>query len=266
MSNIKVTHADSGLIRARVVHSEQVTPHMRRVTLGGPDLKRLTARGFDQWVRLALPKSSETRFDNLADSFGVKGYVRFLTLPKATRPVIRNYTIREVRPDLPEVDIDFVCHGDEGFAGPWAREVGPGAEVAMIDQGCGWAPVPAPWQLLVADESGLPAIAGILRDLPRETTGHAFIELFDDADRQDCQAPAGVNVHWLTRQAHEDPGTLALRAVHELDFPDGAPYAFVVGEQALAAGVRRHLVQERGLPKTHVTFSGYWRRGKASPS
>jgi NADPH-dependent ferric siderophore reductase len=39
--------------------------------------------------------------------------------------------------------------------------------------------------------------------------------------------------------------------------------AFAVGEQAVATGARRHLVNERGVPKKNVTFCGYWRRGQA---
>lgn len=266
MSNIVVTHADSGLVRATVQRTERVSPHMIRVTLGGPDLQRFSPVGFDQWVRLAIPVRDETRFDNLAPTFGVKGYLKYLTLPKQTRPVIRNYTIRQTRRDPVEVDIDFVVHGDVGIAGPWAASAEAGTEVAFIDQGCGWRPVPADWCLLAADESGLPAVAGILRDLPRDAVGHAFIELFDEADRQEVGAPEGVSVHWLTRPASADPGAVLLPAVASLDAPAGTPYAFAVGERALATGVRRHLVADRGVPKTHVTFSGYWRIGKASPS
>jgi NADPH-dependent ferric siderophore reductase len=157
-------------------------------------------------------------------------------------------------------------HGTEGVAGPWAASVTagePGSEVAFIDQGCGWKPQPHDWSLLVADESGLPAVAGVLRDLPRDATGHAVIELFDLADRQELGEPAGVTVHWLERPHGSAPGTAALPALADLEFPAGSVYAFAVGESAVATGARRHLVTERGVPKTHVTFCGYWKLGVA---
>lgn len=264
MTNIAVTHADSGLVHAHVVRTARVTPHMVRVTLGGDDVARLTSLGFDQWVRLAIPVADDTRFDNLPSTFGMKGYLRYLTLPRGTRPVIRNYTIRQARRDPAEVDIDFVVHGDDGVAGPWAASVRPGAEVAFIDQGCGWRPVPADWFLLVADESGLPAVAGILRDLPQDATGVALVELFDAADRQETDAPAGVEVRWLVRRPGTNPGAAALPELTALDLPEGTPYAFAVGERALATGVRRHLVNDRGVPKDHVTFCGYWRVGHSA--
>lgn len=172
MTNIAVTHAPSGLVRAYVARTERVTPHMVRVTLTGDDLRRFEYRGFDQWFRLAVPVDDHARFDNLPERFDTRAYLRYLVLPRSTRPVIRNYTVRAFRPDVPELDVDFVCHGTSGVAAPWAESAEPGVEVAFIDQGCGWASVPADWNLLVADESGLPAVAGILRDLPRDAVGH----------------------------------------------------------------------------------------------
>lgn len=263
MSQITVTHAPSGVVRATVVRSTRVTPHMVRVTLGGEDLRRFEYQGFDQWVRLAVPVHDETRFDNLSDRFDTRGYLRYLTLPRATRPVIRSYTIRDHRPTgpdgTPEIDIDFVRHGDQGVAGPWADTVEPGVDVAFIDQGCGWVHVPADHVLLLADESGLPAVAGVLRDLPRDTTGHAFVEVPDAADAQPVDAPAGITVHWLPRTRGEAVGDLALAALRDLPWPDGVVRAFAVGESRLATGARRLLVTERGVPKTHVTFCGYWK-------
>lgn len=262
MSNIAITHAPSGLVRATVARTERVTPHMMRVTLGGDDLARYVFRGFDQWMRLAIPVD-ESRFDNLPERFGIGGYLRYLTLPRGTRPVIRNYTARAFRPEALELDIDFIVHGDEGVAAPWAVAAEPGAEIAFIDQGCGWDPVPAEALLIVADETGLPAAAGILRDLPRDAVGHALIELFDDADRQPLEAPPGVTVHWRTRALGAEPGSAVLPSLRSLELP-ASTYAFAVGESAVATGARRHLVGDRGLPKANVTFCGYWKRGRVA--
>ena len=264
MSNISVEHAASGLIQAEVVRTERVTPHMVRVTLGGGDLARFVFQGFDQWFRLAVPVHEGDRLDTLPDTYNLGGYLKYLTLPKGTRPVIRNYTVRGYRADPVELDIDFVVHGTEGVAAPWAAAVQPGARVAFIDQGCGYQPVPADWTLLIGDETGLPALAGVLRDMPRDATGHAFIELFDAADQQQVDAPAGMTMHWLVRPEGSAPGTAALAALRELEFPHGSVYAFAVGESAVATGARRHLVSERGIPKANVTFCGYWKAGTAA--
>lgn len=264
MSNITVTHSASGLVQAEVVRAERITPHMMRVTFGGDDLARFEFRGFDQWFRLALPVRGEEALARLPHRFGMGGTLKWLAMGKEHRPVIRNYTVRDFRPEVRELDVDFVVHGDDGIAGPWAQRAEPGERIALIDQGCGWRGLPSDWQLIVADESGLPAALGILRDLPRDARGHAVIELFDDRDRQDVEAPAGVTVHWLVRDPAAAPGERALPFLRELELPDGVPYAFVVGEQALASGARRHLVKDRGIDRRQVTFSGYWKRGAAT--
>ncbi len=55
------------------------------------------------------------------------------------------------------------------------------------------------------------------------------------------------------------PGMAALRALQDLTPPSHRVNAFVAAESQLAAGGRRHLVGEWGVPKDRVTFCGYWR-------
>jgi NADPH-dependent ferric siderophore reductase len=251
------------MIVADVVRVAQVTPGMIRVTLGGDSLAAFEPQGFDQWFRLFLPLQGETNFA-LPKKIDLLGYVQYLAMPKATRPPMRNYTVRAFRADERELDIDFVAHGDEGIASGWAARAEVGDRLALLDQGVMFNPAPdTDWHLLAAEESGLPAVAGILRDLPRDARGHAFIEIPSAADAQETGAPDGFDVHWIVRAAGTRPGTAALEAVQALDFPAGTVSAFVVGEQALATGLRRWLVTERSVPKTHVTFCGFWRVGAA---
>ncbi|MGI9822799.1 siderophore-interacting protein [Agromyces sp. Marseille-Q5079] len=266
ISNLEITHADTGVVTAEVVRAERLSPHFVRITLSGPELADWRHIGFDQWFRLAVPTSDHTRFDNLSDKYDMGGYLKYLVLPKATRPVIRNYTVRAFRAatldDAAELDIDFVVHGSDGVAGPWAETLPVGAAVGLIDQGCGYKAIDADWNLLIGDESALPAVAGILRDLPREARGHAVIEIPDTADVQDCGEPDGVTVHWIVRDHDEPAGVRALEFVKGLEFPSGTVTAFAAGESALATGARRHLVNERGVPKANVVFCGYWKAAK----
>ena len=206
-----------------------------------------------------MPTSDDTRFDNLADTYDMAGYLKFLMLPKATRPVIRNYTVREFRPDDLELDVDFVVHGDAGVAAPWAQGLPLGASVALIDQGCGFRQADADHVLLVGDESALPAVVGILRDLPRDARGHALIELPDLDDRQHVDAPDGVDVHWIVREPGAPVGVARSTTCASCRPSRASVNAFAAGESKLATGARRHLVNDRGVPKADVTFCGYWR-------
>ncbi|MRG61239.1 siderophore-interacting protein [Agromyces sp. CFH 90414] len=258
-SNIVVTHAETGLVTAEVVDARRISPHFVRLTIEGEELAGWRHLGFDQWFRLAVPTSDHTRFDNLADTFNTAAYLKYLTLPRATRPVIRSYTVREFRPELRQMDIDFVVHGDEGVAGPWAGRLPVGDRLAIIDQGCGFKQADADRTVLVGDESALPAVLGILRDLPRTTRGDALIEISDLDDRQDVDAPEGMELHWVLRAPGQAPAEAALARLRDLPEFGGTVNAFAAGESKLATGARRHLVHDRGVPKASVVFCGYWR-------
>ena len=47
-------------------------------------------------------------------------------MPREQWPFTRTYTVRWVDPVAQELAIDFVIHGDEGLAGPWAASAQPG--------------------------------------------------------------------------------------------------------------------------------------------
>ncbi|MWC00168.1 SIP domain-containing protein [Agromyces seonyuensis] len=259
-SNIAITHADTGLVTAEVVRAEQVSPHFVRVTIGGDEVSGWRDLGFDQWFRLAVPTNDHTRFDNLPGKFDTPSYLKYLLLlPKATKPVFRNYTVAEFRADAGELDIDFVVHGTDGVAAPWAASLPVGQHVALIDQGCGYRHVDGAEQtVLVGDETALPAIAGILRDLPRGIRGHAVIEVPDVADQRPLAGPDGVEVHWIVRSHADAAGSLALERLASLEF-GASTDGFAAGESKLATGARRLFVNERGVPKTDIDFCGYWK-------
>jgi NADPH-dependent ferric siderophore reductase len=89
-------------------------------------------------------------------------------------------------------------------------------------------------------------------------------------DKQEFRVPSGVELRWVVRtDADSDavPGQAALAELRDLDLAgrDGDVYAFTIGESSLATGARRHLVGERGVPKAHVDFVGYWRHGRSAP-
>lgn len=259
-TNIVADHADNGLLVAEVSAATRISPSYVRLTLSGDSLRHWRHVGYDQWFRIAVPTSDSTRFDNLAPRFGMGGYLRYLSTPKATRPDIRSYTVRNWRHDQAELDVDFLAHGDTGRAGPWADSLPVGDPVGIIDQGCGFRAARGTDEvLLVGDGSALPAVAGILRDLPSHASGTAIIEVPHAEDRQEVTAPAGVELCWVTGTPGQRPGAAALATLKALDPPNPNVNAFIAGESQLATGGRRHLLQEGGLTKDRVTFCGYWR-------
>jgi NADPH-dependent ferric siderophore reductase len=251
----------SELVTARVLRRERISPHVVRVTLGGGTLDRFRPLGFDQWFRLLLPSGGD-ELTWTPDKLSLLTYARYLTLPKATRPAIRTYTVRAYRPG-PELDIDVIVHGAGGGPGAaWAETCEPGSEVGLLDEGLTYTPAAGlAYTVLVAEESGLPAVAGILGSLPPDARGEVVLEIPEEADRQELAAPDGVDVTWVVRTGR--PGAAALAALRERPVPTEPFYGWTVGEQQLPTGVRRHWV-EAGVPKDRITFCGYWREGRSS--
>lgn len=266
-----------GLIHLTVLRTERLSPHWMRVTLGGGEIDRFRPMGFDQWFRIFLPLGGDEGLERLpAKANKMFGYLKYLRIPDGVRPVMRNYTVRAYRPATAtqdaEIDVDFVLHGSaaDGTAGPasrWAESCEPGESVVIIDEGLAFNPERGVDRVvLVADETGLPAVAGICASLPASATGVAIIEVPSAEDALEFEHPAGIIVRWIVREHDVKPGTLALQSLREVPLPDAPFHAYLVGEQALPTDGRRYLVGERGVPKDLVSFCGYWRVGSASPA
>ncbi|WP_282693674.1 siderophore-interacting protein [Streptomyces sp. CC208A] len=242
---------------AHVVRTERITPHMVRVVLGGPGLDGFDAGAFtDHYVKLLFAPEGVT-YPEPFDMERIRA-----EYPREQWPTTRTYTVRAWDPDRRELTVDFVVHGDEGLAGPWAARAQAGETVRFLGPGGGYAPDPAAdWHLLVGDESALPAIAVALERLPVGARAHAFVEIEDAADEQKFATAPGVEVTWLHRSGRP-VGEALVEAVRTLVFPAGDVHAFVHGEAGFVKELRRHLRMERQVPRERLSISGYWRLGK----
>ncbi|WP_419993555.1 siderophore-interacting protein [Streptomyces boninensis] len=242
--------------RAEVVRAERLTPHMVRVVLGGEGLAGFGAGEYtDHYIKILFPQPGVT-YPEPFDMAQIRE-----DFPRDQWPVTRTYTIRRWDAELRELTVDFVVHGDEGLAGPWADKAEPGDTVLFMGPGGAYAPDPeADWHLLAGDESALPAIAAALERMPEGAQVHCFIEVEDRDERQPLTAPAGADVTWLFRNG-VPVGTALVEAVRTLDFPAGQVHAFVHGEAGMVKELRRMLRVEREIPREQLSISGYWRLG-----
>ncbi|MEU0405922.1 siderophore-interacting protein [Streptomyces sp. NPDC006197] len=243
---------------ARVVHTERITPHMVRVVLGGPGLEGFAADAYtDHYVKLLFAPEG-VAYPEPFDMERIRA-----EFPREQWPTTRTYTVRAWDPVHRELTIDFVVHGDEGLAGPWAARAQAGETVRFLGPGGGYAPDPAAdWHLLVGDESALPAIAAALERLPEGARAHVLIEVADAAEEQKLASGTGVDVTWLHR-GDRPTGEALVEAVTALDFPAGDVHAFVHGEAGFVKELRRHLRLDRGVARERLSISGYWRLGKS---
>ncbi|PRH77067.1 phage tail protein [Streptomyces solincola] len=247
-----------------VLRAENLTPGMRRITLGGEqlhafhrdgfDLPGLRTEGFDDHVkfffadeegRLVLPRQNTSSLDWPADG----------------RPVAKDYTPVRFDPAAGEIDFDFVRH-DGGVASGWAEQAEPGESAWIAGPKMSHShPEGADWILVAGDETALPAIARWLHEMPEGTRAKVLIEIGEDSHRQELPTRADADITWLSRDG-APAGTTDLleQAVRDLEWLPGTVYAWVAGEAVSLKGIRRHLAAERQVPRDHTHITGYWRR------
>ena len=107
-----------------------ISPHTVRITAGGPGFDALRMNEFtDKYAKIifADPDLGLTPPYDLA--------ALRESLPPDRRPVTRTYTLRRVDVPRQQLVIDFVVHGDEGIAAPWAAHAEPGDLLTMSGAG-----------------------------------------------------------------------------------------------------------------------------------
>ena len=229
-------HCATLAFETEVIRAQNLSHSFRRLTLSGPDLAYFgtNSHPLDLRIKLLLAAAGQElpaelatmRPDGLTNPAELSGwYQRWLQIDPQRRGVMRTYTVRDWReaghrdnlaPDLPELDVDFVLHGDyvDGHlkGGP-ATEFGAKAKIGdrllilgpnktLSDASYGgieFRPGRASRVLLVGDETAAPAICSILEALPSSVTGQAFIEVPEAEDILGSSTASGVSVQWLTR-------------------------------------------------------------------
>ena len=242
---------------AEVVRAEWLTPSMRRLVFTGSDLACLRDLPFtDHYLKLLFaPHGCDYRWPFDPD-------VLRAAEPAERWPVTRTYTVRAYEPTRNEMTIDFVVHGDEGLAGPWAAQAEPGDRIGFFGPGGGYAPDPAADRhLLVGDEAALPAIAAALDRLGDRARATVYLEVAGPADEQVLSASPDVEVVWVHRQGRAYGEALA-EVVRAAGVPAGDVQAFVHGNAEMIRRLRRYLFGEVDFNRQRVSMSGYWRTGQ----
>ncbi len=252
----------------RVCRTVRLTPRMVRITLRCAHPAALGDTGPDQYTKLFFPLPGQSRPvvpPPLDDSGSVMSwYQRYLAMPDEIRPPMRTYTIRAQRPEIGELDIDFALHAEHaGPASDWASTAAPGDEIGLLcPPHALYAPPPDPaWQLLIGDETAIPAIGAIVERLDVAASVRAFIEVAGPTDEQRFDTRGDVRVQWVHR-GDRPHGAALVDAVCSAELPAAVPYAWISGEAELVKLARRNLVRDRGLEKRAITFTGYWRQGR----
>ncbi|MFJ5383686.1 siderophore-interacting protein [Cupriavidus sp. CER94] len=249
----------------KVLRTRQVSPQLLRVTLGGEDLADFVSGSFDDHVKVFFPEAGAAK--PVLPQVGPDG----IQFPEdQPRPPARDYTPRRYDTAARELDIEFVLHGD-GPASTWAAQAQPGQYLGVGGpRGSFVIPRDFDWHLLIGDDTALPAIGRCIEELgPARVI--VVAEVADESARIPLATGPHAEVHWIHRDEHRGEadeaapeGSLLTPTLRWLSLPAGEGYVWAAGEAAAMRDVRQYLVNERGIHKTRIRASAYWKRGNAA--
>lgn len=244
-----------GFRELTVTARREVFPGMMRMTFRASDLAPFDRDGLH--VKLLLPPADRSPvWPTIRDN----GMTAWPT--GADTLSIRHYTIRAVRPETGELDIDLVMH-DGGRASDWCVSAEPGDVAGMLGPGGGYVPPHDGPLLLAGDSTALPAIARILEHLPPHARGHVVIAAPREADEYRYLPASGLETLWLPTSARgEDFATAMMECAAKLR----PAYGWFAGEHEAAQAVRRFFKSYLGLAKMQQLSVSYWRKGFAGGS
>ncbi|MGQ4515573.1 siderophore-interacting protein [Streptomyces sp. DW26H14] len=254
-----------------VERTRLVGPSTVRVTFSGADLAHCASLGLDQSLSLFLPRPGQDA-PVVPLEEGEGWWPAWRALDEDVRAVMRSYTLRALRRDPDEIDIDFVLHGDLGPATRWAARAVPGQRAVVLGPRVAdnaavrfRLPRDADSVLIWADGTALPAAEAILGTLPAGLAADVWLDVPQTADRRPLQTPADARITWLVGEDAPGacPGERALEAARTTARRGTRPYVWLAGEADAVKAMRRLFVRERGVDKGRVTFVGYWRRGSS---
>ena len=227
---------------ATVLDRRWLSAHLVRVTLG--DLQDFASTGVpDEYVQVIIPAAG-------------------------TNPTGRIYTVSGHRrtDDGSEIDLDVALH-DASAGSVWATSCRPGDQVGVTEpHGMYAAPEGVGWQLLVADITGLPAVARILRQLVVGQRAEVVIVLTDDSDQIPLPSAGTVDVNWHITAGVAGIAETLIAAVTAADVPADDRYVWLAGEASASRAVRRHLRRKLGWPQSDFGTCGYWQMDAAAKS
>ena len=233
--------------RLEVLRVVDITPRMRRITLGGPELAGFISLGSDDHIKLLFPQNAAEQAALDSPDFNLRG--------DGPQPAMRDYTPRRYDLDIGELDIDFVLHGD-GPASTWAEQAKVGQHLHIGGpRGSMIVPDIFDSYLLIGDETAIPAIARRLDELPAGRKVLAVIEIANAAEQQPLASAAEVEVIWVVRGQDD-----LLETVQNLTLPGGSLYSFVASESKLSRQVRRVLLDTHNVNEAFLKAVGYWQQ------
>lgn len=231
--------AGKGVVREVTVSAtEQLTPHLKRITLTGSALADFPDNQQGAYVKVRVEQDSE-------------------------KVALRSYTIQGFDKKKQLLVLDFVVNLHEGPATNWASKVAVGDQVSFGGPGPRkMDSFDASTYLLVGDLTSVNAVIAYAKFIQSKATVYAFIEAPSTDDFIEIEWPANVQAHWyLSEKGVHDA---IINAVKDIKALPADTHVFIASEAGVFRELRAYMRDELKLPGDQLFASAYWKQGKDS--
>ena len=235
-----------------VINSTQLTENMQRITFKAEDLSTFDMESEGGYIKLMFNDNGGTDLSEIAEG---------------TRPMMRTYTVRNLRKEQNELDVDFVRHHHTnkimtvetgGFASAWAQNAVNGNTISIAGPGSiKGLNHNADWFFLVADMTALPALSAKLEALPATAVGYAVIEINHQSDKQTLTKPQGLELVWVIKSNAQD----LTDTVRAQEWKAGRVSVWSACEFNQMRALRTYFRNEKEVDKDELYISSYWKEG-----
>ena len=239
-----------------VINSTQLTENMQRITFKAEDLSNFDMETEGGYIKLLFNENGGTDLSGITEG---------------SRPMMRTYTVRHLRQDQNELDVDFVRHHHAntvmtaetgGFASAWAQNAMIGDTISIAGPGSiKGLTHSADWFFLVADMTALPALSAKLEVLPSSATGYAVIEINHQSDKQTLVKPQGITVIWVIQTEAKLEESSLVQRVRDQEWKSGQPAIWSACEFNQMRALRTYFRNEKEVDKDDIYISSYWKAG-----
>lgn len=232
-----------------------LTPGMVRLTFAGDDLGSFSSTGIgDEYLRLFFPDHETGEL--VLPVIDENGH---WTYPEGKPPVrCATYTVRRFDAEARQMDIDFVVH-EGGVASEWAQSARLGDRMVINSpRGLYAPPADIHWQLLMADATGLPALARLLEQTPRHIKSRIFVEVATAEDEQELPHHPAATVTWVHGSGNGVGPSRLEEIVRAVQLPENPGYIWVASEQKVVRAIRKYIRQDLKLAADAYKLVAYW--------
>lgn len=252
---VKDLDIDGELWILTITKKERISETVMRVTLQGDDCKTHKSQGFEEHVVLFFD-APEAGGEVLPEPDGKGGW----TYPREGSRLHRHITIRRFRPELGEIDLDFILH-DEGFKTEWVKNIPIGTQMRMIGPH-GGVEISEDYDRykVLVDEIGFTGVSRWLERTSSVAPKDVFVKIPSASSKVPVPECAGLNLTWLV-QDEGDPDLIETLYGFELD-DDEATFVGLVAEASEEEAFDKWMFEHHPHPIKHAGSVAYWKMGE----